>query len=375
MLHFALPLEILGRLLVGIALRQLAVDLQAAAAIEFGQALGLVFVALADQEQRTIRLRIVRIEPGHRLQHLPGLFRFPGLQFDHADGVQRPAGQVAGGIIRRHLLIFLDGFDVVVQQRLNHHRHLILGVERLGAFLVDQHLVVGQVLEHADAAIGLGDLGIMRERRHVRFVIADRLGPLAEIDDAIGNRPLGLLHRITSLRIFVDDPLIRGDGILPGLVGLVNLPDHGQGLAGIGVTREAGDEKLQHVQGFDPALLSLEFRADVKDRGLDVGIAPAAGEIDFHVGLGGPQRAAQMRLIRLRRQHHRLGGQGMRRITHRQVVPHRDRLLVIAAALQFAAISQSICGTSPIADGRRIAPTACQSPAPPGDIARGPASH
>ncbi len=63
-----------------------------------------------------------------------------------------------------------------------------------------------------------------------------------------------------------DHAAVGGDGVLPRLVGLVDLADHRQGLAGLRMPREAVDERLQHVQGLDPALLLFQFAADLEDR-------------------------------------------------------------------------------------------------------------
>ena len=293
------PVEL--HLLVGLALGLLLGQFHGPLPRDRRQLVGLVLVALADLEQRGPGQGAGGIVLGHGHVGLAGLGRLAQGQVRIADLVQGRGRHVALRPVRHHLAILDDALDRVGQLRPHDRGDLELGVEGLPlALLVDQLLEAGEVLEDVDAAVGLGQLGVLREGRHVVAVGGHRLPPLAEIDLALGDRPLGLLHPLAVL-VLVDHAAVGLDGVLPGLVGLVDLADHGQGLAGLGVPREAVDEGLQHVQGLDPAFLVLQRRADLEDGLLRGRVAAAADEVQLQVGLGRLQGPLQVAAVGLRR--------------------------------------------------------------------------
>ena len=97
-----------------------------------------------------------------------------------------------------------------------------------------------------------------------------------------------------AVLVFGDHAFVGGDGVGPGLVRLVNLADHRQGLAGLRMPREAIDEGLQHVQGLDPALLVLERQADAEHGVLDRLVVAAADEVQLQVSLCRLERPLQV---------------------------------------------------------------------------------
>ncbi len=173
----------------------------------------------------------------------------------------------------------------------------MLGIKGLAlAFLINQALVAGEVLEHLDAAFRLGHLFILRIGVHIVAVGIRCLPPLAEVDRAPGDRPLRVLHELAVVK-FHDHPVIGSDRVLPGFVRLVDLADHGQRGAGVGVARETVDKGFQHVQCLDPAFLALQLGTDLEDRILQAGVVSTACEVELLIGLRRAQRALQFHMI------------------------------------------------------------------------------